>query len=248
MLASTLSQLTLFPPPSLSVSQAHQSSSSNSKVDPILKETLSVIDSRDVANFKDYLQSLPFVFDDLKSCIIGTTLQSEADVKYFYDTNLVQACWPVALAMVPEDHCFDLRLQCEKFLHGLTRPDMSISVIRQSRPGMLDKSEVFLSLEFKAPGACQFITSADLSENDDWETVGRQIRKYAVANHVRYTLIQDDAFLIYLHFEDLTNIDATVTYAIAAAGTAGSQYPMSQRELFLYAFAEGLKHKTETLR
>lgn len=260
MLASTLSQLALSPPPSFSVSRAYQPSATTNDFDPILKETLSLVASRDVAAFKTYLKSLPFAFNDSMSCIAGTTFQSKADVRFYYDTNLIQACWPVALAMVPVERQFDLRLQCEQVLHEQTHPDMCISVVRQSRIPSGDMSisvlrqprphdsDVCLCLEFKAPGACQFVTSADLSENDDWEMVGRQIRKYAGLNHVRHILIQDDKFLIYIHFEDPDSIDATVTYAFAAAGAAGSQYPMSQRELFLYAFAQGLKHKTGTLR
>lgn len=246
MLASTLSQLVLSPPPSVSVSQAHQSSSQNIFFCEILKETLSPVDAGDIANFKAYLQSLPFAFDDLKSCISGTTLRSEADVEYFYHTNLVQACWPVALAMVPKERRFDLCLHCEKTLHNRSHPDMSISILRPS--GIVYNFEVFLCLEFKAPGVCQFVTSADISESDDWDKVSRRIRKYAVVNGVRHILVQDDTNLIYLHFEDPDDIAATVTYAFAAAGTSGSQYPMSQRELFLYAFAEGLKCKIETLR
>ena len=47
--------------------------------------------SSDIANFRAYLQSLPFALDDLKSFIAGTSLASEVDVR-FYDTNLVHAC------------------------------------------------------------------------------------------------------------------------------------------------------------
>jgi hypothetical protein len=146
------------------------------------------------------------------------------------------------LADSAEERRFDLRLQCERTLQEQTRPDISISVERQS--GTLYGSEIFLCLEFKAPGVYQFATLVDLSENDDWVT---DSKIYVVTNGIRHILIQDDTCLIYLHFENPDDIAAIVAYAVAAAGTAGLQCSMSQRELFLYAFADGLKHRSGTL-
>lgn len=63
-----------------------------------------------------------------------------------------------------------------------------------------------------------------------------------MTNGVCYVLIQDDTYLIGPHFEDLDSIGATMNYTFADAGTAGSKYSMSQCELLLYAFADGLKN------
>ena len=76
--------------------------------------------SRDIANFKAYLQSLPFALDDLKPCIAGTSLASGVDVR-FYDINPVQACQTVTLAIVPEERPFDFLIQDRGRFPSLTR-------------------------------------------------------------------------------------------------------------------------------
>ena len=105
------------------------------------------MDPSDIANFKAYLEFLPFAFDDLKSSLPVSLPRTRGRrpllLRY---QSCSGACWLVAVAMVPEEHRFDPRLQCERILQEQARPDMSISVVRQS--GTLYDSAIFLCLEF----------------------------------------------------------------------------------------------------
>jgi hypothetical protein len=58
-----------------------------------------------------------FAVSSASSLELPVPLASEADVRFFYDTNIVQVCWPVAFAMVPEECHFDLQEQTSLFHH-----------------------------------------------------------------------------------------------------------------------------------
>jgi hypothetical protein len=76
--------------------------------------------------------------------------------------------------------------------------------------------------------------------------VGRFESTYIVTNDIHHTTSQRNTFLIYLDFENPTDIEAWVSNAVAAAGTAGLQLSMSIRELYHYGFLVGLGHRSKT--
>ena len=117
------------PPPIRATSNPSQSTVSNNDYGPIEMEMLVEIPPEDIAGFRHYLQTIPFLYNDLVPSILGRQLVTEADVRMYFDASIVLAVWPVALAMVPIVRTADLVLTSENTYNSpehSSRPDVSI--------------------------------------------------------------------------------------------------------------------------
>src|SRR5467141_706132 len=101
-------------PPIRASSYPVQSSRANDLYLPIEMDMLVEITAEDIAEFRRYLRTIPFLYNDLVPSILGRQLKTEADVRMYFDSSIVLAVWPVALAMVPTVRTADLMLTSEK--------------------------------------------------------------------------------------------------------------------------------------
>ena len=112
-------------PPIMAVSQPVPSTVSNSFYREIDTDTLTPISSEAIQSFRNYLRGIPFRYHDVILTPLGRQLKKEGDVRLFFDSSIVLAVWPVALAMPPTIRAADLVLTSEK-LYDSSRPDISV--------------------------------------------------------------------------------------------------------------------------
>ena len=91
--ASTLAATTIQTPSGHIVLGAPQSSALNfqffSEIPP---ETLRPFPDHGITDFKNWLQTIPFQFDEIHQTIHGRYLDNEADVRMFLEPALALAC------------------------------------------------------------------------------------------------------------------------------------------------------------
>jgi hypothetical protein len=185
MQASRLASIEPPRPPLRAVSQPVQSTLSNSFYEEINEEinvdTLVKVPPEDIQSFRNYLRGIPFCYNDIIPTVLGRHLDTEGDVRLFFDSSIVLAVWPVALAMPPTIRAADLVLTSEK-LYNSSRPN--ISVLAYS--GQLPTTAV-AQIEIKGPQGLAVFRPVIQSILDhrvivqpvDWTLVTRQLRKYA---------------------------------------------------------------------
>jgi hypothetical protein len=99
MQASVLASIEPPRPPIRAVLQPVPSSVSNDDYEEISVDTLVQVPEEDIQAFRDYLQHIPFRYNDVIPSVLGRHLEKEGDVRLFFDSSIVLAVWPVALAM-----------------------------------------------------------------------------------------------------------------------------------------------------
>ena len=248
--AAQLCARILSPPESTgTIATASDSSASNQHVDPIYQQTIGEFPTIKINRFRQWLNGVPLQFVDLRQCIQGRVLANEADTRLYFDNELVVACWPIILAMAaPGQHRdYDLRLVSESSVQGAAmRPDLMICQLRQRSTISQTGAEVrtalptpFLAIEAKAPGVLASASrnlEINCDHSSDWDTVSKQIRKYAILNDLHNVVIYDDKYVVYVQFANPENATAMCRILIANAAAPGGA--LTARELVVFAAFE----------
>jgi hypothetical protein len=229
-------------PPLRGVSRPGPSAVSNLSYEEISLGTLTRLSREAIQSFRDYLQGIPFRFNDLIPTVLGRHLDTEGDVRLFFDSSIVLAVWPVALAMPPTIRAADLVLTSEK-QHDSSQPDMS--VLAYSGPAAGQPTAV-AQIEIKGPrGLAAFrpviqsvLDGRVIAQPVDWTTVTRQLRKYAQDTHCRSVLCSDgfDAYVFIFPPDESVQ---TVYFIWSWSDSASS--PLTLREAVLFSIWSGIK-------
>ncbi|KAH8117291.1 hypothetical protein DFH11DRAFT_1541592 [Phellopilus nigrolimitatus] len=227
-----------------SAGRAHGSSASNREYEPIYLPSLKRFPSPRLDQFYEYISKLSANVDfaDVSPKyrhLPGIFLRNEADVRSYLDAAIVRPVWPVILSMLPPDKDYDWALFQER-AHGddinSKRSSADIAIVRLSNRGSW-REEFSLLLELKAPlvvdGLLRMFAHQRTDTSDDWETITRQIRKYAVTKGCRHHILMDDRTAIYFRFvrDRPDNEYHSIFYAYASAPSIG----MRVRELLAFA-------------
>jgi hypothetical protein len=189
-------------PPIRAISLPAPPSVSNDVYYPISLDTLIEISPEDIQIFRDYLRSIPFCYNDPTPSILGRQLVTEGDVRMFFNSSVLLAVWPVALAMVPKVRTADLVLTSEKTYEGVysSRPDASIIAYNATpQPTAIGQ------IEYKGPQALEAFKNVIRAVSEgrsimtptSWDIVTRQLRKFATVTKCRSILCSDgsDAYI-----------------------------------------------------
>ena len=201
--ASDLASISRPQPPIRAFSQPPPSADVNEDYDEICLDTLSKIPPRDIDEFRNYLRTIPFRYKDPAPSVLGRHLATEGDVRMFFDSSVLLAVWPVALAMVPIVRDADMVLTSEKTYQGVnsSSPDISIIMYDGTKEiGSRNLGTVAL-IENKGPqglGAFRNVVRAEserriIATPLDWTLVTRQLRKYAAETRCRCILCSDES-------------------------------------------------------
>ena len=206
----------------------------------VLPETLYPVSQDQLTQFRDYLATIPFKFPDSQQCIAGRVMNTEGDVRLFLESATVLSCWLIVLSMVPPtNRHFDLRLHSEKSPEDRNRPDILIASCKRVGTQPQLKCTPISAIVFKAPGVLALCQNPDpIQDNDDWEIVTSQARKYAIHNDVQHIILMDDKYGLYMNFSDAENLEAAVDYLISPVSNAPTSYPgaaATLRVLVLYS-------------
>jgi len=200
--ASLLASRRPQPPPIRAFSDPTPSGPVNDAYSEIDPQTLREISSEEIEEFRDYLRTIPFRYNDLEPSVLGRHLNTEADARLFFDSSILLAVWPVALAMVPIVRNVDLVLACENRYRRVNSslPDTSIIMY----DGNTNVGTVAL-IENKGPQGLREFKNLVRPESEgravmtstDWDIVTRQLRKYAEESGCQRILCSDesDAYL-----------------------------------------------------
>ncbi|KAF8534718.1 hypothetical protein BDD12DRAFT_895278 [Trichophaea hybrida] len=238
---------------------ASESSKLNRQFEHITHDSLTVFPESHVKLFRSYISLLSQHVDfsnvsrhpHKDACPLpDTVLRTEADVRAFVNSYILQPVWSVVLAMLPDNRDYGWTFVNEKVrqrLDKIRKPDEKVSkqdmctadiaVVQLTRqmPGEWHET-VPLLLELKAPclvyDARKYLESA-ANNPDDWETMTRQVRKYAVVENCHHHILMDERFALYFYFEEnnLADENGTVYYQTA-------YYPSNDftiRELLAFA-------------
>jgi hypothetical protein len=224
------------PPPIRATSNPSQSTVSNNDYRPIDMQMLAAIAPEYIARFRDYLQTIPFLYNDLAPSILGRHLVTEADVRMYFDASIVLAVWPVALAMVPVVRTADLVLTSENTYSSpehLSRPDVSIVAY----DGDVETAIPIGHIKYKGPQGLEDFKNVFRAWSEGtriqlpftWTIVTQQLRKYAEITKCRSILCSDesDAYL-FVFPEDDSSEEVYFLHASNAGGT------LTLREAVLY--------------
>jgi hypothetical protein len=232
-------------PPIRTVLPPVPSTVSNLSYEEISLGTLVRLSREAIQSFREYLQGIPFRFNDLIPTVLGRHLDTEGDVRLFFDSSIVLAVWPVALAMPPTIRAADLVLTSEK-RHDSSRPDMS--VLAYSGPAAGQPTAV-AQIEIKGPrGLAAFrpviqsvLDGRVIAQPVDWTAVTRQLRKYAQDTHCRSVLCSDgfDAYVFIFPPDESVQ---TVYFIWSWSDSASS--PLTLREAVLFSIWCGIKLNT----
>lgn len=195
--ASRLASIEPPRPPIRAVSQPVPSTVSNSFYEEIDTGTLAQIPPEDIQSFRNYLRDIPFRYNDIIPTALGRQLKKEGDVRLFFDSSIVLAVWPIALAMPPTIRAADLVLTREE-LYDSSRPDMSV-LAYSSQPTAVAQIEIKgpQGLAAFRPVIQSVLDRRVIMQPVDWTVVTRQLRKYAQDTHCRSVLCSDglDAYV-----------------------------------------------------
>lgn len=250
--ASEIAAVVLDPPPSGPILQnASESSRRNHDYDVILGNTLRAFPHEDVQSFRAWLDSIPFNFNEITQTTMGRVFESEGDVRLFFESAVIIACWPIILAMAPAaaNRNYDLALRSEKTLRGRSRPDISILKLLRGGNDAFTYNPISI-VEFKAPGVFSRVCisgNINVDAADDWDIISGQIRKYAICNQMQNVVVVDDQWGIFIHFSNPHDISAVCNYMIAPVGTrtTASNLSMALRELFLFSVFKNFLVQTQ---
>ena len=175
---------------------------------------------------------------------------TEADARLFFDSSILLAVWPVALAMVPTVRDADMVLTCENRYQGVnaSRPDTSIILYDGNR----NVGTVAL-VENKGPQALRAFRSVVRAESEgiiiatpnDWDTVTRQLRKNTKEIGCQHILCSDesDAYLFYFPSDESSE---EVGFLHASNDGTGT---LTLREAILFLIYSGIRETSKfTLR
>jgi len=161
-------------------------------------DTLVRIRPEEIEAFRDYLRTIPFRYKDPALSVVGMQLKTEGDVRMFFDSSILFAVWPVALAMVPPKRNADLVLTNQKTYSGAhsSRPDVSI-IAYDGTP----HPPTVAQIEHKGPRGLEGFRNVIRASSErriimppeDWITVTSQLRKYAIRTGCRSILCSDDS-------------------------------------------------------
>jgi len=165
-------------------------------------DTLVRIPAEDIEDFHNYLRTIPFRYRDPAPDVLGRQLMTEGDICMFFDSSILLAVWPVALAMVPTVRDADLVLTSQKTYNSVhsSLPDVSI-IAHDGNPNPTTVAQI----EYKGPRALEAFRNVIRAELErisiqppaDWNVVTRQLRKYASTTRCRTILCSDgsDAYI-----------------------------------------------------
>jgi hypothetical protein len=215
---------------------------SNSFYREIDTDTLTPISSEAIQSFRNYLRGIPFRYHDVILTPLGRQLKKEGDVRLFFDSSIVLAVWPVALAMPPTIRAADLILT-SKELYDSSRPDMS--VLAYSGPAAGQPTAV-AQIEIKGPQGLAAFKPVIQSILDhraievpvDWIVVTRQLRKYAQDTLCR-TVLCSDGFDAYVFIFPPDELEETIYFIWSWSDSASS--PLTLREAVLFSIWSGIK-------
>ena len=181
MQASRLASIEPPRPPIRAVSQPVSSSVSNDFYEGISLDTLVEVPPENIQSFRNYLRGIPFRYNDIIPTVLGRHLERDGDVRLFFDSSIVLAVWPVALAMTPTIRAADLVLTSEK-PYNSSRPDISV-LAYSGEP----TATAVAKIEIKGPqGLAAFrpviqsvLDNRVIAQPVSWTLVTRQLRKYA---------------------------------------------------------------------
>ena len=239
--ASRLASIEPPRPPLRGVSRPGPSAVSNSLYEEINTGTLAQIPPEDIQSFRDYLRGIPFRYNDIIPTVLGRHLDTEGDVRLFFDSSIVLAVWPVALAMPPTIRAADLVLTSEK-RHDSSRPDMS--VLAYSGPAAGQPTAV-AQIEIKGPqGLAAFrpviqsvLDRRVIMQPADWIVVTRQLRKYAQDTFCR-TVLCSDGFDAYVFIFPPDESEETIYFIWSWSDSTG---PLTLREAVLFSIWYGIQ-------
>ena len=116
----------------------------------------------------------------------------------FFESSILLAVWPVALAMVPTVRDADLVLTSENTYHSVhsSRPDISIIAYDGT-----EYPKTVAQVEYKGPRALEAFRNVVRAESErrniippeEWTTATRQLRKYAKDTGCRFILCSDES-------------------------------------------------------
>ena len=248
--ASLLASRQPQPPPIRASSDPTPSAPVNIEYREIYQQTLSRIPPRDIQEFRDYLHTIPFRYNDPAPLVLGRHLKTEADAHMFFDSSILLAVWPVALAMVPIVRDADLVLTCENRYRGVhsSHPDISITMY----DGTTDVGTVAL-IENKGPEGLSAFRDVIRAESEgrtiatpnDWDVVTRQLRKYSTEIGCRCILCSDesDAYLFVFPVDESSE---QVWFIHASNDDTGT---LTMREAVLFLVYFGIRQNSKfTLR
>jgi hypothetical protein len=166
-------------------------------------------------------------------------------VRLFFDSSIVLAVWPVALAMPPTIRAADLVLTSEK-LRDSSRPDMS--VVAYSGPPTANgqpTATAVTQIEIQGPqGLAAFrpviqsvLDRRVIMQPVDWTVVTRQLRMYAQDTHCRSVLCSDglDAYVFIFPPDES---EETIYFIWS---WSDSSEPLTLREAILFSIWYGIQ-------
>ncbi|KAN0067019.1 hypothetical protein V8E54_014943 [Elaphomyces granulatus] len=237
--ASRLASIEPPRPPIRAVLRPVPSTVSNISYEEISLGTLVKVPREDIQSFRDYLRGIPFRYNDIIPTVLGRHLDTEGDVRLFFDSSIVLAVWPVALAMPPTIRAADLVLTSEK-LHDSSRPNMSV-VAYSGHP----TATAVAQIEIKGPqGLAAFrpviqsvLDRRVIMQPVDWTVVTRQLRKYAQDTHCRSVLCSDglDAYVFIFPPDES---EETISFIWSWSDSSG---PLTLREAVLFSIWYGIQ-------
>ena len=205
--------------------------------------TLVEIAPQDIEGFHDYLRTIPFRYRDPAPEVLGRQLTTEGDTRMFFDSSILLAVWPVALAMVPTVRNADLVLRSEKTYQGVhsSRPDISIIAYDDTPNENLTVAQI----EYKGPRGLEAFRNVIRAVSEkriiapppDWTVVTRQLRKYATETGCCSILYSDesDAYIFIFPVDDSSD---QIRYLHASNDGTGS---LTLREAVLFLIYAGIR-------
>jgi len=240
-------------PPIRASSQPAQPVPSNLSYEPISLDMLTEIPQEAIEKFRVYLGTIPFVYNDYSLSILGRQLNTEGDICMFFDSSVLLAVWPVALAMVPTVRDADLVLASEKTYNGVhpIRPDTSIVAYNDDTT-----STTLAKIEYKGPRSLATFRNVIRAYFDgraiqmpaSWNIVTRQLRKYAEVAGCRSVLCSDgsDAYIFIFPADESSK---EVEFLLASNDASNNGTSLTLREAVLFLICVGIQHNSPfTLR
>ncbi|KAN0066722.1 hypothetical protein V8E54_015192 [Elaphomyces granulatus] len=241
MQASVLASIEPPRPPIRAVSRPVPStvSNSNSSYEEINMDTLVEVPPENLQSFRNYLQGIPFRYKDIIPTVLGRHLEREGDVRLFFDSSIVLAVWPVALAMTPTIRAADLVLTSEK-PYDSSRPDISVFAYSGQLP-----ATAVAQIEIKGPqGLAAFrpiiqsvLDHRVIAQPVSWTLVTRQLRKYAQET-LCCSVLCSDGFDAYVFIFPPDESEETIYFIWSWSDGAG---PLTLREAVLFSIYCGIR-------
>lgn len=241
--ASTLAAVEPAMPPSIMASNPRPSTGVNLDYEPIEPTMLASVPPGDIQVFREYLQTIRFLFPEIAPTTLGRLQVTEEDIRMFFESSILLPVWPIALVMVPtaDERNADLMLISDSTRRGLrpSRPDCTIGAYSGDLP-----STPILNIEYKGPHALESfhrvliaaLEGRALQTPASWETVTRQLRKYVEMTNCRCILCSDgsEAYVFIFPPDDSQRV-----YALRSArdGTGS----LTLREAVLFAIYTGIE-------